>query len=45
MMLKVRLEFKLADMWVGVFWDKRGTALHIWLCIIPCFPIHITRTK
>jgi len=29
--------FKLEDLWFGVFW-KPG---HVWICIIPCFPIHI----
>ena len=41
---RVRLEFKLEDFWVGVFW--RGTRMpemtDVWVCLIPCLPIHIT---
>lgn len=49
---KVRLEFKLADMWVGAFWrrgryfnDETGLTvktLEIWICLLPCLPIHVT---
>ncbi len=45
MKLKVlRFEFKLQDMWWGVFWrigyeaDKRY--LHVWWCFIPCLPLY-----
>ena len=55
MKLKMRLEFKLQDMWLGVFWkttvkeyswngveqiDSKIT--DIWVCLIPCVPLHIT---
>lgn len=61
-MLKVRLEFKLADCWVGAYWRStycvghpktwmerngdqqgwfRGT-WDLWVCIIPCLPLHVT---
>jgi hypothetical protein len=47
----ITLKFKLADLWVGAFWDRRktqyGTArgivieeFHLWVCLMPCFPIH-----
>lgn len=44
--MKVRLEFKLQDMWVGLFWKIADTLYlyrlyDFWLCIIPCLPIHI----
>ena len=32
----MRLEFKLQDMWIGAFW-KPG---HLWVCILPCLPLH-----
>ncbi|MHA2092276.1 MAG: hypothetical protein ACW98K_15615 [Candidatus Kariarchaeaceae archaeon] len=35
------LEFKLQDMWIGMFWKCDGsTEIDIWICLIPCFPIH-----
>ena len=38
---QIALEYKLADMWVGMFWQRKEEALHIWLCIVPCLPIHL----
>ena len=60
-----RFEYKLQDMWVGIFWrgwykaylldeDKPRPAgyigdpynfLHVWICVIPCLPLHITFSK
>lgn len=42
---KVGLEFKLPDMWVGLFWKTspntmHGTTLDVWLCLLPTLPIH-----
>lgn len=47
--MKVQLEFKLEDFWVGVFWRRRrgweecmgGDRLDVWICLVPCLPIHI----
>jgi len=59
---KIRLEFKLEDLWVGVYWHTdqaqlytdsatyiRGDAplgwihvVDVWVCIIPCLPVHIS---
>ena len=48
-MVEVRIEFR-QNFWVaGVFWKtvkEYGEGeflrhLHIWICLIPCFPIHI----
>ena len=46
------VEFDLRDMWVGLFWDRRCSppprnpdlllgVLHVWVILIPCFPIHL----
>lgn len=47
----LRLEFKLADLWVGVFWKtsdavvmtslKWQRRLDLWFCLLPCLPIHL----
>lgn len=49
----VGVEFKAADLWVGAYWDRRriryflegaGTVneeLHLWICLLPCLPIHL----
>jgi hypothetical protein len=39
--MKVQLELKLADCWIGAFWKRDASILHIWLCVIPCIPLHI----
>jgi len=36
----IRLGFKIEDMWVGGFWKKKPREIDIWLCLVPCFPIH-----
>jgi len=47
---KVKIEWKWADKWFGVYDDVRATTYffndtrtehHYWICIVPCFPIHI----
>ena len=41
------LEFKPADLWVGIFWKWSGTwrkpkdRLDLWICLVPCLPIHL----
>lgn len=42
----VQLEFKLSDFWIGGFWnatkgpDHRWAVLDVWVCLVPCVPIH-----
>jgi len=54
--LNVRIERKIQDAWVGVFWKKEihprlfeknvsDRRLDIWICLIPCVPIHVIYTK
>ncbi len=42
--MKITLEFKLEDLWIGAYWRKDIVykLYHLWICIIPCFPIHLT---
>ncbi len=39
--MKIRVEYKLTDLWIGLFWKHEGTTLHLWVCLVPCFPIHL----
>lgn len=41
----IRLEFKLQDAWIGAYWRKSGRMFEIWVCIIPCVPIHYWSVK
>lgn len=38
------LEFKLAYLWAGAFWNTeymgKLTTWNLWICLIPCFPMH-----
>lgn len=52
-----KFEYKLQDAWLGVFWKNNENSdekhllqykvekLDVWICLIPCLPIHITRKK
>lgn len=39
--VSVTHEFKLADLWVGLFYAKGPTGLNMWVCLLPCLPIHV----
>ena len=34
--MKITLEYKKEDLWIGAFWRKSN----LWICIIPMLPIH-----
>lgn len=34
--------FKLEDFWIGAFWRNTGHSTDLWICLIPCFPIHLS---
>lgn len=36
-----RFEFKLQDMWIGAFWKRIGNCVDVWICFLPCVPLHI----
>lgn len=38
---RANFEFKLQDLWVGIFWKKLGHTVDVWICLIPCVPIHV----
>ena len=42
--MKVTIEFILNDLWVGAYWrrDKVYGLFHLYICLVPCIPIHIT---
>lgn len=37
-----QIEFKLADLWVGAFWKRTGSCVDVWVCLVPCVPIHVS---
>ena len=53
-MIRAKVEFKLEDFWIGVFWKHSRSfcgvpgfsikrCLDVWICLVPCFPLHIVR--
>jgi hypothetical protein len=51
----IAVECHPADCWVGASWERRHTRYrmgmglvtaewHVWVCLVPCFPLHIMRT-
>lgn len=43
--IKMRLEYKPEDMWVGLYWKNAELSTDIWVCILPTLPIHIVLWK
>jgi hypothetical protein len=53
-LLRARVEFKLPDFWIGVFWKHTTVPIigrppgtvniftDIWICLLPCLPLHLT---
>ena len=44
-----RFERKLQDAWVGAFWKRTHVdpdiwVLDLWICLLPCLPLHLTFT-
>jgi hypothetical protein len=49
--IKVQIQVELRDFWIGLFWRTLHQVsppfytLHLYICIIPFFPIHLTLLK
>jgi hypothetical protein len=39
---RVGFEFKLQDLWIGAFWKRSGNCVDLWICFLPCLPLHIS---
>lgn len=45
---RLRLEWKVQDMWIGVSWQKlkapglRARSYDVWVCLLPCLPLHLS---
>lgn len=40
--MRVKLEFKPQDLWIGAFWKTTGPAVDRWICLLPMIPLHLT---
>lgn len=37
--LSIGVEWKLADLWLGIFWKGARDDREVWVCLLPCIPI------
>jgi hypothetical protein len=35
-------ELKPQDLWIGAFWGQQGNCIDVWICFIPCLPLHVS---
>lgn len=44
---RIRIEWKYQDFWIGAFWktDRHKLDFDLWICLLPCLPIHLWWTK
>lgn len=40
--LIVQFQWEPRDVWVGLFWRRTEIALHLYICLLPFVPLHIT---
>lgn len=46
--MKLRVEFKLSDCWIGAFWRtsynewNQRYETDLWICLLPCVPLRFT---
>ena len=43
--MKIQIEYKLQDCWIGFYWQFQWGYYHLWICLIPCIPIHLVWEK
>lgn len=43
--LIAQLQWEPRDAWVGLFWRRTDIALHLYICLVPFVPLHITMRR
>ena len=38
----LQLEFKPQDLWIGLYWRREGNCVDVWVCLLPCLPLHFS---
>ena len=38
---RANVEWKLQDMWIGAYWKRSGNCVDLWICFVPCVPLHV----
>ena len=37
-----QFEFKPRDLWIGAYWKRIGNCVDVWICFLPCLPLHLS---
>lgn len=35
-------EWKVQDLWIGAYWRRQGNCTDLWICLLPCVPLHVS---
>lgn len=39
----IEIKWEPRDLWVGVYWTRATLSFHVYVCLLPCVPIHLWR--
>jgi hypothetical protein len=37
-----QFEWRPRDLWIGAYWKRIGNCIDLWVCLLPCLPLHIS---
>lgn len=37
-----QLQWEPRDLWIGLFWRLSDGVLHVYICVVPLVPLHVT---
>ncbi len=40
--VKAQFQWEPRDLWVGCFWRRTPNCLHLYICLLPMIPLHVT---
>lgn len=43
--IKIKIQWEPRDLWMGCFWRRTDSCLHLYICIVPTLPLYITRLR
>jgi len=39
--ITIDFEWDPHDLWIGVFWKRKENHVDVWICFVPCLPLHV----
>ena len=40
--VKCQFQFEPRDLWIGLFWRRTEVSFHLYVCLVPFLPLHVT---